>query len=1431
MLGIILITTSLYAVDIQTELRGKYQQKLDYKRDVYNKTLNFIKDNPDSPSLARLYFNLAEMSVEIDVNDPKTTANYYEMVIEKDPEFDKMDVALYNYAFYYKEAQLNKRNTSRQINIEMAINWPDSLRINEQNLKPSLDAYQVILSDFPNSEYSSDVLYRLGNLYFEVALDARRPLEYYDHALEYFDRLSQVDGDPLQNYGVFQKGWTYFASARFEESIEQFSSILQIIQADSTSDYKAFFEADAIDNIAFSLIEYDGSDFEQYSVAAQKAIEIFQSFDPEYVKEIILAAVDLKQKYNAPMQAVDLYNSYVQLYPNNIEAPIIVDSVMAIYRRNPSRTRENKAEDEIIAQLERITTEFGSNSEWYNTNKTDLSPDSDQMGIIRNAFEFNEPRYLNSFVRSKRYDDYSTYRDLTTNFAGYEEISDSSGVAKIKEMRLNVVQMSQEMAEQNKAPFDYLVAINNIAEFDTLYHNYIERPELKAFEYNDYEQLFTILRDTVNVAPYYIAELDQTIDKAQLDSLFVTASKYYQDYLANSDTGQTETLARVVYQRAETNYDNENIDKAYLEFDYLIKVMERDSLYSDTNLEKISYARLAEISQSRGEYQQAETYYRQANKYANEEEKANYQNNILASMQAKANTLADSSNYLIAADEFLRISQELLTTDPAKSIGFKTKAIENYKLANENQKAIDLLLEIAAEKDGKIDKLAAFISAWTITDSLTDYSQSELLRNMFIDQYPNSNEAYRLRVQVIDFYENEPHQDSLRAAQMYMGLHEDATAGDLDIGEISPASIYLKSYALSQSLEQAELVDMMLDFEKRYPDHEMANQFLTQVAAIYSENEETEKFESIARKIYRKDPTINILQDVAVSKLKKLKAEIDALFDEKRFDEMFVAIENFKVEANSYSDEGLTLPLQGIYDSFDYFKEYVDFYQLFEEKLAKVREDFINATPNELVRVNENTTWKGHLYAGKNRIKKLMQNAQKNSKELIEVIKAGNEYDLPTEKRTEALYMAGQVFEYSSEVIMIQLTKFLDESNQLNNEQVAQNPVLQKKYKDQLGIERNKVAQSFKIEAAKIYISLMKTFVDDKEYSDEFSDLAKGSLVEWGVRKPKIYMNFYTNTGWQINSNTPVDSLAYVEWDSVQLASNEALLDSADVLVIPPSDQNLVKSEINLEYVPELLIIEYVADFVSELYINQQKVEKDHNPKELIDFGERKLQEYTLVASGMLTVGSNEIMFVVPGNPETEVNFAAHIKVQYDKERLDFIKSTEQKKLFTGYDWKVIPKGQISVDSLYAQLTNTVIDSTDTTTEEIVWENAGPANFQFYKNQIYGMENSEATEIWYPVIDTTKTDTMIFFKELEMAQEVISASAKYLGQQMCSIWVNGQLIVQDSETVFDTKLMQTQAHEVELANLHQGRNIILIEVTGSEIFKGLILEMDYTVRK
>ncbi|RLC52889.1 MAG: hypothetical protein DRZ79_00440 [Candidatus Cloacimonadota bacterium] len=951
------------------------------------------------------------------------------------------------------------------------------------------------------------------------------------------------------------------------------------------------------------------------------------------------------------MQAIDLYNSYISLYPTNKECPTYIDSIISIYKRYPSRTRNNLDAKQLIEQqLIRIVKNYTPDSAWYNKNKN--NDISSELKVIKKAYEFLEPKFYNNFVKSGSKEDFDKYEQLVKNYTGFEEFNDSESLAKKLEMRKRLVDMSLDLAENTQKPENYFIALANMQKFNS------ENPNGKDFYiYEDniyycYEKIYELLKPIVQKEVFVDSVLNISLDENGLDSLYVEANLKYEKVLESPEypdkKGREEQLTKLIYERAEIRYKHEDWQLAFEDYHKLL-------VYEIPNeLKKLAYSRLAEISQNSGDFASAEKYYREAEKYAGEKERKVFENNIFASIQSNANYLMDSGDYLSAAEKYLKLSRELEKKDPEKSTGFKLKAIEAYKKAGDYQKAIDLLLDIASKKKTKEEILTAFASAWEIADSLKNWDQSVKLREQFVEKFPNSKEAYAVRLQIIGFYEGEQFNDKIQAAEMYLALFNDADK--MDIGTDKKENIYLKAIGIYQELNMEDKeIELMLNFEKMFPQHPKANEFLQKVAFIYHERGEDDKFEKLARYIYKKDPSIDLLTGIAVQKLKEIKAEIDTLFITKQYDLMNEKILEFKHLDKSYQKDNLSLPLESIYQQFSYYQDYVSYHKKFAEKIASL-EAFLKKSPQSLIKVNALTKWKDNLVGGKNRIKKLMEKDNKIKNEIISLIQEGNNYELATEDRTHALYLVGKIYDYSADVVEKQVQKFINVSVQVNNEQLQQNPELQKKTKAALLKAGKKLSIEFRREAVKIYQSLLVTFHDDKNYNDKWTDLALERLYELNVRKPVVYEHVFSDATWLTNNRELTDlsksMLVDSLWNFVNTTSYH-VFDEAKVIDINVPFESYVYTKFISKSNPEAIVIDYVADDTLDVYLNGSKIVDLPVVKDTITIDSTIVLPYFSVkVDSLVETGENSLVFKIPAD-STDSYFGAHVIMEFDKRKLE----------------------------------------------------------------------------------------------------------------------------------------------------------------------------------
>ncbi len=178
------------------------------------------------------------------------------------------------------------------------------------------------------------------------------------------------------------------------------------------------------------------------------------------------------------MQAIDLYNAYISLYPLDINCPTYIDSIMTIYKQYPNRTRNNEdAKEQIVSQRIRIVNEYTPDSEWFVENKD--KEISAQMNVIREAYEFVEIRYINDFSKAPTYENYLTYKNWLIITLILKTFKDEAALASIETMRKRIVENSLQFASLSNDPSLYFTAIRYIENYNDEYPEHENQIQFK----------------------------------------------------------------------------------------------------------------------------------------------------------------------------------------------------------------------------------------------------------------------------------------------------------------------------------------------------------------------------------------------------------------------------------------------------------------------------------------------------------------------------------------------------------------------------------------------------------------------------------------------------------------------------------------------------------------------------------------------------------------------------------------------------------------------------------------------------------------------------------------------------------------------------------------------------------------------------------------
>ncbi|MCF7912563.1 MAG: tetratricopeptide repeat protein [Candidatus Cloacimonetes bacterium] len=1054
---ILLLAGLLTAQDVESQLSLQYNSKIEYMREVYNRILQMIRENPEAGELDKLYFNLAELSTELDRNNPTKTASFYKQIIQYNRDFAYKDIVLYNIGYYSYQAAVLQNGQARQ-KTQNYQNIPDSLKYSEDVFSESIRYYKRLLEEFPQSSYYSETAWRLADIYYMIGDETRKRIAFL-RAIDYYNLAIQQTGSSFYFPALAGKAETLFILQEKSDAIALEFSILN--QLDSIPDLRnrELLATEAINNLAWSFAKDNELDFENSSVtAARLEIRLAGLHNPENQKRVMISVADQLLLDDRPQTAIGLYETFQELFPLSANAPQVAASKIAIYQKYPDIFG---GEENCVAQIKAIQADirrnFNPNSNWYQENSgKDILPAID---VIRSAIEFGEPLIFNDFLTEPDKNNYLRYRLLVNDYSGFQQFDTPQSLQKLQTYRQNLVYMSQMLAQATNKADDYFYALRDLREYNDFYP---QHQQLVNFEKNIffcYEKLYNISQtDTLRLPDN---------DLANMDSLYIIASNKYEQILRADEEWETHQneLARVIFKRAEFLSQQERYEEAVSDFLAVTELDAENELISD------AFRRAAEIALQKQDYDNAEAYLRQAMDFSSGYSQSDVYKNVILVIRQKAENLLLQQEYSQAAAEFLRLSLELEAIYPEQSLSYLNRAIDVYEdLGNDNK--VNELLNVVAVRQNMNQIVAVYRNIWQEADKLEDYTRSLSLREDFIDRYPGTNEAWRVKLQIIDIYENKLHEKA-RAAEMYLQLH--AEYQSYDLGRERPESIFLNALRIYQDLDdKAKCAQLSETFTEMYPDYSLIDLNLT-----YSD---TDNFRT------------------SIRKLKKLKENINSLFQQQEYEIARQNIEEFRQIATALNVDSLRIDLSEDNLLFNNYLSYADYYKNLKLEVSKIENGFLLQKPQQLIPVSSDTRWQENMVGGENLIGMLLQKCNDYRNNLLGILQDGAAHQLDTPGYTHAIWAIAAAYDHGYEAVDQQIKNFVVKSAQLNRPELENNDYLRSELKRRLIAEGKEYSFEFQLAAADFYQNLLYQFYDNASYNDLWTRKALNRLNEWGIR-------------------------------------------------------------------------------------------------------------------------------------------------------------------------------------------------------------------------------------------------------------------------------------------------------------------------------------------
>lgn len=1431
----------------EQEMQDQYNQILADKAALLQRHQDFVSANPGFQALEQpgggylinnsiLYYNMAELQYAVDLDRPELALAYYRKVLQTDPDFFLRDYALYNIAYLSSEVKReeldpkiaeyrkNNPNSSR----------PASLRYKESDFREAISAYQEVTTDtrYQNSSIRDESLYRLSVLYFLIGADADEPITYYEKANNGFNQLIADENSSYRYEALYQRGWVNMNRGDLESlklAMADFTSLLEAVDSKKieNANLAQDFKNNAVENLAYTLIALDGVDY----TAEAQGVEEIQLAMADYkdlkVKDRVMEkAALLKIGMQAPLQAIDYMELRLKSSPLELTNPTIVDSIIKLYHTPGLQLRPGQDLAEIrTAKYQFILDQYNNSSEWYaqNVSGKDYSDPtiSQQLDIVRNAYEEIRIRHYNAVVRDPSLENLAAYNQHMEDFAAYRELTAQDHDQWVKEQDKANVALTMVMADKIDQPQYHIKAIDSLNRFNNKYPDNTDYFNFEGLSFKYSQRAYAILAENIG-KPEYIPPRGTPATQEDLYTFFRDASVRFYNTLHKPDYRTDANLrnsAQVIMNlgeielslghraQAKTHY------KQPLEFEETLEPATRRDIY----------LRLAGIAEDEKNYTEAESWYRKAYAFArNQQDAGDIDQQVKLQIQSSYESAEQSGDFALAADEYLRLAEEY-KTDTAKYAGYRYQASEAYKKAGLYQPAIDLKLDLAKANPAVNEKYYLYYESWTIADSLMrDEEQGSRLKDEFIALYPASNLAFNLQVQQIDKLSKNPSQRET-AAEMYLQLHDLVRAKKVDNGSVAPEQIYLWALDLYRtSKNQDKIIELLTYFTRTYPNHEQNAVFLTLLADEHLARGDNDKFEQYSRELFLKDKTqYDRYLTTANRNLGKIAMDFDAAHAEKDWNKAFAKRDEFLQLEARYAREGLPMDnsqAKAVFARAD--EEYKveqaknAYLKKFDQQL-KAMEDgtFLNSTPGKLITVNQNTSWQRHLFGGKaNRVPGLSAVVESQYRSILKLMNQPEAAYLDNQRRLHAFDLIGKINEHAAEAIKVQINRYLDIAVEMqpfkNRSQYSQAEYDNLVNNDLLPYAQTYIDQ-YNATALELY-EQMYTNYTLAGYSDEYTTRAQEKLAAKGLIKEYRTENYLPNDGWSLTVNQSGSSPNIYKASIGQTRTVRGL--QLGKLNVPAQKTLSAERQIKVKVAPDFAFLHLVYPHDPVLKVNGENVEYVHVAVDTLDGGNQNSIHYALRIDGTYwNTGENLVQFEFP-NPMTESADLHWSLVTYlDEQKLIASLPVETMKIGSKENWTVF-----------------YIDPETGKTEET--RAIAAEKFGLPLDMSERMINTIAKPIWCNESPESPRNELTFQTTFTLDTQFREGYLDFVAPNYATIYLNGTVLDENYPMDYDPDPFMAYPSRIELPArlIVQGKNTLQIVIQNSSQYRGMLAEINIT---
>ncbi|MFA6720230.1 MAG: tetratricopeptide repeat protein [Candidatus Cloacimonadaceae bacterium] len=1415
----------------EAEQQLQYQQIIQDKAELLKRYEDFVAANPGFQAMeqpsggyllnnAIIHYNMAELQYAVDLDNPEKALANYKQALEIEPDFYLRDHALYNIGYLSSEAKKVAKN-ARIEEFRLANpnrDRPNELKFTAADFREALDAYTELVDSgkYDKSPYYDEAVYRLGILYFLIGSDADEPVEYYAMANRRFDSLVDDPDSDYHHSALYQRAWVNLNQGD-EESLKlalaDFVTLIGAVDGEEITDkYLAQdYKNNSIDNIAYSLIALDGIDFNQQSKGVAEVRMAMAEYSDIKVKTLILdKAAEMKVDMEAPLQAIDFMELRLQTSPLELQNPAVVDSIIQLYYTPGLQLRPGSDLAAIRnSKYDFIKTNYGKDTQWYRKNvmNADLSAPvlRDQLQIIRDAYEQIRIRHYNNLLDSASEQDKQLFYGHVDAYQQYTELFEDTAElqAFVNENRKTDALLASIIAEKRNTPRDYRIAINTLKAFNQDFANDPDFFNNEGLIYKYTQRIYTL----EDPGPENVALYNDYRD---------SALRFYEVLKASDSEEARNGAPAILMDLAAVELKHGHPEQAKVHYNTILS----SGIAINRATSRSIYLNLAQIEESAESYTAAESMYIAAKAFANDKADENEIENLvrlqIQNNYEKAERLGDQET---VATELIRLADKF-ASEPSRSEGYLFLASEAYSKAGLYSEAIELKTGLAKTKSSLNEKYALYEQSWTIAkDQMKDPAKARELKNGFIQQFPTTNLAFLLRVDLIEEMRKDPAQRG-SAASRYIDLHNDVRSGLTDSGEIDPADIYLWAIDIyREDGDQEKVVETLTYFTKTYPDHPQTAGFLTLLADEYLALQDMQQFEFYARELYLKDNSkFERYLNVANRKLGSLAQEFDAAYAAKNWDLAFQKRDDFSRLESYYRGEGLQVETAKAHEAFAFAESEFETLQArqaylddFDRQLNNIeRGNFLTSSPNQLMTVGARTTWQKHLFGGTpDLVPSFQARTELEVNKVVRLLDHSEADILDNERRLRALDMICRINDHAARVVETQIEKYIESSNEMapfrDRSRVSQ-AEFDNLVNTEIRFNSQPYIDFYRANSTQIYLDIYNKYFT-AGYYDQYTTRAEDKLIERNLLPEYTEQRYPLDQNWSAMLAPPEGSARIVDSgiDSIILEDGRML----STFAVPARNQLILEREYEFEVKPEFAYVYLAYDQDPQIFINGNELDLIYIPVYEKDFG----KVYALrIAGEALKEGANGFRGIFPNSVMTAAPMHFSTSFFFDSALLAPDVTTRTSSIVTDTTWVVV--------SLEPE-----------TNAEIRSYAIEAQNFDLPVERSSFLTNGAALPIWTNETQDKLQTTVVFEREFQVEAEFVDGYLDFVAPDSARLFLNGEALGPVYELDFDTDPFLVYPSRVYLpaGQLKPGANTLRLEVQNHSLSRGMMAELNLTL--